>query len=148
MVGKTNPVKRIVMLICSVILVGFALADFNSAVRPFSLFHMEEGKEKAEQTISDHGKRTAQSLDADQSETEVLWQNIKRSKPGMARSMAFFLACVFTFCGFVFRISLFRSYLRFYRSHVFHLARFRCELITQKEKDGKKRAPVMEQVLL
>lgn len=91
------------MLICSVILVGFALADFNSAVRPFSLFHMEEGKEKAEQTISDHGKRTAQSLDADQSETEVLWQNIKRSKPGMARSMAFFwhvfLPSVVSFSG-------------------------------------------------
>lgn len=136
------------MLICSVILVGFAFADFSSAVIPFSLFHMEEGKEKAEQTISDHGKKAVQSPDADQSETEVLWRNIKRSKPGMARSMAFFWVCVFAFCVFVFRIGRLWSYLRFYHSHVFHLARFRCELITQKEKDGKKRAPVMEQILL
>lgn len=136
------------MLICSVILVGFAFADFSSAIIPFSLFHMEEGKEKAEQTISDHGKKAVQSPDTDQNETETLWRNIKRSKAGVARSMALFWACVFAFCAFVFKISPLWSYLRFYRSHVFHLARFRCELITQKEKDGKKRAPVMEQVLL
>lgn len=141
-----NPVKRIVILVFSMILVSFTLTDFSFAVRSFPVFYMEKGK--AEQTISDHGKKALQSLDTDQNETETLWRNIKRSKAGVARSMALFWACVFAFCAFVFKISPLWSYLRFYRSHVFHLARFRCELITQKEKDGKKRAPVMEQVLL
>lgn len=143
-----SPVKRTVILICSMILVSFTLADFGLAGQDLPQIQSMEEEEDPDQTISEHGKNPLHAPDTTQGETGMLWRNLKGGRQSLARSAVLFLAYFFALGFYILRISPLWCYLRFYRSHVFDLARFLCELITQKKKDGKKRIPAGRQGLL
>ena len=143
-----SPVKRTVILICSMILISFTLADFGMAGQDLSHIQNMEETEEMEQTISEHGKNPLHAPDTTHGETGMLWRMIKGGRESLARSAVLFFACFFAFGFYILRISPLWCYLRFYRFHVFDLARFLCELITQKKKDGKKRIPIGRYSLL
>lgn len=134
-----NPVKRIMILLCSMILVSFTLAGFVFNTDLFSGHYPENGDGQVVYRISEHGKKTFPSADAVKNEPEMFWKNVQTGKLKWVRTGIVFFAWFLIFFLSVWRFSLLWKYLRICRRQVFHMARFRRELITQKEKDGKKR---------
>lgn len=143
MVGRMNPVKRIAILLCSMILVSFTLAGFVFNVDLFSVHYREHSDGQSVYRITEHSKQSIPSADTVKDEAEMFWKNIQMGKLKLVRSGLIFAVCLLVFFLSVWRFSPLWMYLRIYRCWVFHMTRFRSELITQKEKDGKKRVEAL-----
>lgn len=134
-----NLVKRIVVLLCSMILVSFTLTGFVFTTASFLSSSGEDGNEQVVYRSVDDWKKKLPSADAAKDEAEILLKNMQMGKLKMTRNSVLFVMWILISFLYIWRFSSLWSYVRVFRHRAFHMVRFRSELITQKEKDGKKR---------
>lgn len=138
-----NLVKRIGVLLCSMILVSFTLTGFVFTTTSFLSHNGEDENGQIVYRSVDNGKKKLPSTDATKDESEILLKNIQMGKLKMTRNGVLFVMWILISFLYIWRFSPLWSYVRLFRHRAFHMARFRSELINQKEKDGKKRVTGM-----
>lgn len=133
-------VKKVIVLVCSIILVGFTLTDFHSVIAedPAYAGHLFVNKPE-KQTLTAHEKKSHPDSDANREEAGIMWKYLRSGKQKAARGLA--LSTIFLAGSAValFRIFENRHYLGGLLLQVVYMARFLYELSVQKDKDGKKR---------
>lgn len=132
-------VKKIVIAICSMILVSFTFIGSGVEQDVFSVHYNKTGVEEQTQRISGHEKKAMQMVDSSREETQTLWKTMKSSKVKLIRSAVLLVFYFLTVCLLASKVDRLWACLSFYRSEVFYIIRFRYEMIIQKEKDGKKK---------
>ena len=135
-----NMAKKAVAVMCGIMiaLMRFTLTDLGNAIGGFPAYEEEKGSEKL--TISEHGNKSALILDTKyESVKSGLRGSAHGSRQKMDRGMTLFFVSFFILFYFVFVKMHVLGLLQNDRRRRFWMERFLHELISQKEKDGKKR---------
>ena len=117
-------VKKVIVLVCSIILVGFTLTDFHSVIAEDPAYA---------------GHLFVNKPDANREEAGIMWKYLRSGKQKAARGLALSTIFLAGSAAALFRIFENRHYLGGLLLQVVYMARFLYELSVQKDKDGKKR---------
>ena len=135
-----NMAKKAVAVMCGIMiaLMSFTLTDLGNAIGGFPAYEEEKGSEKL--TISEHSNKSALILDTKyESVKSSLRGSAHGSRQKMDRGMTLFFVSFFILFYIVFVKMHVLGLLKNDRRRRFWMERFLHELISQKEKDGKKR---------